>query len=128
MNDTNKEFISTIKNIVWADNNAYLLDPVFLSISGLIILLTLLGSVTLLSNYQLIKISSRKYFTIFCWMLVIVVITALSLTMIGIEIIALSTVPVAFLISFFFLSGERYFWRELLFLIYLGAMTTAYLI
>jgi len=60
-------------------------------------------------------------------MLGIVVITALSLTTIGIEIIALSTVPVALLISFFFLSGDRYFWRELLFLIYLGVMITAFL-
>lgn len=127
MNDRWREFILTIKNIVWADNNAYLMDPVFLSVSGLMILLAIFGSISLMSGYQLIKISSRKYFTIFYWMLGIVVITALSFTMAGIEIVALSTVPVAYVISTFFLSGERYFWKELFFLIFIGAMTAAFL-
>ena len=127
MNDTWGEFISTIKNILWSDNNAYLMDPVFLSVSCLMILLTIFGSISLMSGYQLIKISSRKYFTIFYWMLGLLVITALSLTMVGIEILALSTVPVAYVISTFFLSGERYFWKELSFLIFIAAMVAAYL-
>jgi len=127
MKDTNDKLPLTVKNILWADNNAYLSEPIFLSLSGLIILLTAIGSISLLSEYQLIKVSSRKYFTIFYWMLGLVVITALFFTAIGIEIVALSTVPVAFLISHFFLSGERYFWKELIFLIYISVMTAAYL-
>lgn len=120
--DTNEKLPSTITNILWTENNAYLMDPIFLSLSGLIMLLTAIGSISLLSGYQLIKVSSRKFFTIFYWMLGLLVITALSLSSIGIEIVALSTVPVAFLISHFLLSGKRYFWKELIFLIYLGVM------
>ena len=127
INNTSGNLFSTIKKILWSENNAYLLDPVFLSVSALIILLTIMGSISLMSGYQLIKLSSRKYFTIFYWMLGLLVITALSLTMVGMEIIALSTIPVAFVISHFFLSGERYFWKELFFLIFIGAMTAAFL-
>lgn len=128
MNDTNVKFISTIKNIMWADNNAYLLEPVFLSVSVVIILLTILGSISFLSGYHLMKVSARKYFTIFSWMFGLLVITALSFTTIGIEIIALSTIPTAFMISLFFLSGERSVWRELIFLFFIGVLATAYLI
>jgi len=127
MNDSSGKLFSIIKNIIWSDNNAYLLDPIFLSVSALIILLTIMGSISLLSRYQSIKISSRKYFTIFYWMLGLLLITALSFTMVGMEIIALSTIPVAFVISYFFLSGERFFWKELFFFIYIGVMTASFL-
>lgn len=126
MNDSSVKLLSIIKNILWADHNAYLTDPVFLSISGLITLLTLMGTISLFTGYQSIKVSSRKYFTIFFWMLGILVITALSLTTVGIEILALSTIPSAFVISQFFLSGTRYFWKELFFLIYVGVMVAAF--
>jgi hypothetical protein len=128
MNNTHYNLLAILKNIIWADNNAYLLDPVFLSISALIILLTLFGSISFLSNYQLIKISARKYFIIFYWMLGLLVLSALSLKTIGNEIIVLTTLPVAFFISQFLLSGRKFFWKELFFLIYIGVMTIAYLI
>lgn len=127
MSDTSGKLITTLKNILWSDNNAFLLDPLFLSVSALIFLLTIMGSISLISGYQSIKISSRKYFTIFYWMLGLLVITSLSFTMVGIEIIALSTIPVAFVISQFYLSGKRYFWKELFFLIYIGVMIAAFL-
>jgi len=128
MNNTHYNLLAILKNIIWADNNAYLLDPVFLAISALIILLTLFGSISFLSNYQLIKISARKYFIIFYWMLGLLVLSALSLKATGNEIIVLTTLPVAFFISQFLLSGRKFFWKELFFLIYIGVMTIAYLI
>ena len=128
MNDTSDNLLSIIKNIFWSSNNAYLLEPVFLVKSALIILLAFFGSISFFSEYQSIKISVRKYFTIFYWMLGLVVLAGLSFTTIGNEIVALSTIPVSFVISYFFLSGRKYFWKELFFLIYIGAMATTYLI
>ena len=128
MSDSLRRFITTISSIIWADNNAYLFEPFFLVMTGMIIILVLIGSFTFLTNYQLIKVSSRKYFVVFYWMMGLVGISALAFTTIGIEIIALSTIPSAILISIFFLSGERHFWKELIFLIFISLLLYGYII
>lgn len=117
MNDTFGSLVSTLNGIIWAVNSGYLLNPVFLTISAFMIFLMLLGTFSFLTSYQYIKISSRKFFVVFYWMLAIIGISTLSFSTIGIEIIALSTIPAAFLISIFFLSGEKMFWKEIIFLL-----------
>jgi hypothetical protein len=117
MNDTLGDLLSHLSAIIWALNSGYLFNPWFLGISAFMVFLMLLGSFSFLTNYQYIKVSSRKYFVVFYWMLGIIGISALAFSAIGIEIIALATIPSAFLISIFFLSGEKYFWKEIIFLL-----------
>lgn len=122
MNDTFRLMISTLNGIIWASNSGYLLNPVFLVISAFIIFLMLLGTISFLTSYQYIKISSRKFFVVFYWMLTIIGISTLSFSAIGIEVIALVTIPAAFLVSIFFLSGKKMFWREIVFLLLIGLL------
>jgi hypothetical protein len=122
LNDTINNFLPIIKNILWSRNNAYLFDPVFLVKSALILLLIIFGSISFLTDYQSIKISARKYFTIFYWMFGIVLLTALFLVTIGNEFVGLIAIPATVIISYFFLAGGKYFWKELFFLVYIGVM------
>jgi hypothetical protein len=117
MSDTLGSLISTLNGIIWAANSSYLLNPVFLTISAFMIFLMLLGTFSFLTSYQYIKLSARKFFVVFYWMLAIIGISTLSFSSIGIEVIALVTIPAAFLVSIFFLSGEKMFWKEIIFLI-----------
>ncbi len=119
MNDTFGNLISTLNGIIWAENNGYLFNPFFLAISAFMVLLMLLGTFSFLSSYQYIKVSSRKFFVVFYWMLAIIGISAISFSTIGIEVVALATIPSAFLISIFFLSGEKYLWKEIIFFLFL---------
>jgi hypothetical protein len=119
MNDTLGSLFSKLNGIIWAVNSGYLFDHVFLILSAFMIFLMFLGTFSFFISYQFIKVSSRKFFIVFYWMLAIIGISSLCFSSIGIEVIALLTIPAAFLISIFFLSGEKMFWKEIIFLLFL---------
>ena len=127
MNDTMGNLISRLNGIIWARNSGYLLDPVFLIISAFMIFLMLLGSFSFITTYQYIKVSARKFFVVFYWMLAIVGLSAVCFSTIGIEIIALATIPSAYLISIFFLSGEKLLWKEIIFLLLIALLVFNFL-
>jgi hypothetical protein len=52
----------------------------------------------------------------------IVLLTALFLVTIGNEFVGLIAIPATVIISYFFLAGGKYFWKELFFLVYMGVM------
>jgi hypothetical protein len=114
-----------ITQMLWTSHNAYLIDPYFLFLSAIVVFVSTLGSLSVLSVYHMMKVSTRKYFVIFYWMLGLVVVSALGLVTIGIEIVAFSTVPVALFISHFLVSDQKYIWREIVTWIYLLAMVSA---
>lgn len=118
-----KEMITTI----WTVHNEYLFKPYFLLLTVVVTLLTTLGSLSVLTVYHRMKMSSRKYFVIFYWMLGLIVLAALLLITIGIEIVALSTIPVAYFISHYLLSDHKPVIKEILTWIYLGTMVFALL-
>jgi hypothetical protein len=128
LSNTSNNILPIIKNILWSQNNTYLFKPVFWIKSVLILLLIIFGSISYLNDYQSIKISVRKYLTIFYWMLGIAGLAALFLVTIGNEFIVLTAIPVAVIISYFFLSGRKYFWKELILLVYAGIMVASYLL
>ncbi len=127
LNETSNQILPIIKGILWSKNNAYLYNPVFLAKSALILLLLIFGSISFLTEYQSIKISTRKYLTIFYWMFGLVILTALSLICIGGEFVAIMGIPAAVIISYFFLSGRKYFWKEVFLVIYIGVMAGIFL-
>jgi hypothetical protein len=116
-----KEIIQTL----WTYHNSYLLEPYFLLLTVVVSFVSTLGSWSVLSVYHRMKVSIRKCFVIFYWMLGLVLASALGLVTIGIEIVALSTIPVAFLITQFMVSDQKYLWREIVTWIYLGTMVFA---
>lgn len=128
LNDTGSHILPIMKNIIWSKNNAYLFVSVFLVKSAFILLLIIFGSISILRDYQSVKISVRKYLIIFYWMLGIVGLTILFLVTIGNEFVALYFIPVAVIISYFFLSGRNNFWKEVFLLIYAGVIVADYLL
>ncbi len=114
-----------IIKMLWTDHNAYLIEPYFLLLTVVVAFVSTLGSFSVLAVYHRMKVSSRKYFVIFYWMLGLILASALGLMTIGIEIVALSTIPVAFFISHYLLSDKRLIWNEILTWIYLITMIVA---
>jgi len=124
----NDSFSSVWKEIIimlWSRNNSYLIDPFFLSLTAVVTFMTTLGSLSVISAYHRMKVSSRKYFVIFYWMLGLVLVSALALISIGIEIVILSTIPVVYFISHYLLSDKKMIWKEVLAWIYLVTMVSA---
>jgi hypothetical protein len=126
LNDSDSSLLNDIIKMLWTDNNAYLIQPYFLLLTVVIAFLATLGSFSVLAVYHRMKVSSRKYFVIFYWMLGLVLASALGLMTIGIEIVALSTIPVAFFISHYLLSEKKLIWKEVLTWIYLVTMVFAF--
>jgi len=126
LNDSDTSLLKDIIKMLWTDNNAYLIQPYFLLLTVVIAFLATLGSFSVLSVYHRMKVSSRKYFVIFYWMLGLVLASALGLMTIGIEIVAFSTIPVAFFISHYLLSDNKLIWKEVLTWIYLATMVFAF--
>ena len=122
LNDTDISLWNSILKMLWTDHNAYLLQPYFLLLTGVVAFISTLGSFSVLSLYHRMKVSSRKYFVIFYWMLGLVVASALGLMTIGVEIVAFSTIPVSFFISHYLLSDGKIVWKEILTWIYLATM------
>ncbi len=125
LNDTDTSLWNDILKMLWTDHNLYLLEPYFLILTAVVTFVAALGSFSVIAAYPRMKVSSRKYFVIIYWMLGLVLAAALGLMTIGIEIIALSTIPVAFFISYYLLSDNRIIWKEVLTWIYLGTMIFA---
>ena len=126
LNDSDTSLLKDIIKMLWTDHNAYLIQPYFLLLTVVIAFLATLGSLSVMAVYHRMKVSSRKYFVIFYWMLGLVLASALGLMTIGIEIVALSTIPVAFFISYYLLSDNKLIWKEVLTWIYLVTMVFAF--
>jgi len=120
LNDTYLALWNELISMLWTRHNEYLLQPYFLLFTAVVAILTTLGSLSVLSVYQRIKVSARKYFVICYWIMGLVIVSALAFITISIEIVVLSTIPVAFFISQYLLSDQRRTLKEVLTWIYLG--------
>ena len=79
---------------------------------GFLVLLTLLGSVFLLSQYDDKRISSRKFFKVFFWIFLISIILMAANPVVSQEIIIILALPLTYLISNYFIFMKRQFWGE----------------
>jgi hypothetical protein len=79
---------------------------------GYLIILTLLGSAFLLSQYDGKKISSRRYFKTFFWIFLISVILIFSNPAVSEEIIIILAIPLTYLISNYLIFMKRHVWGE----------------
>ncbi len=120
LSDTYALLWKELLSMLWTSHNDYLLNPYFLVLTGVVALLTSLGSFSVLSVYQRIKVSARKYFVIFYWILGIVIVSALAFISISIEIVALATIPASYFISYYLLSDNQTKFKEVLTWVYLG--------
>ena len=108
--------------MLWDYHNSYLFEPYFWLLSAVVSLAAILGSFSIISVYHRIKVSSRKYFVIFYWMLGILLASGLGLITIGIEIVALSTIPLAYFVTQFLVMGHKSIWKEAVMWFYVAIM------
>jgi hypothetical protein len=122
LNDTYSSLWNELTTMIFTYHNGYLLEPLFLVPTVVITILTTLGSFSVISVYHRMKVSTRKYFVIFYWMLGLILVSALGLITIGEEIVALSTFPVAYFISHYLISDQKHLFKEVLTWTFLATM------
>jgi len=125
---SDQTFITSIVQGVKNVNNQFIFNLGFLVVTVFIFLLSVFGSINLVNSVNIRKMSTRKYFVILYWMLGLSIPSVFLLTSTGLGMIAVSTIPVSFLISTFFMAGKRRFWREFLFLLFIIALVAGHLL
>ena len=120
LTDSYAKLWNELITMLWSRHNDYLLNPYFLAFTAIVAILTTLGSLSVISHFLRMKVSSRKYFVIFFWMLGLLLASALGLLTIDIEIVALSTIPVAYIVSNYLLFNEKTILKEVFLWIYLA--------
>jgi len=120
--------IGSILQGIKAINNKFIFDLAFLIVTVMIFILTALGSISLINSVIIRKISNRKYFIILYWMLGLSIPSVFLFPSTGLGVISISTIPVSFLITHFFSTGKRKFWREFLFFLLLFILVICHLL
>ena len=128
LNDILPQLFSAVQENVHTANVNIINTISFQLISGLFIFLAVLGSSSILSRYDIKKISSRKYFIIFYWMVAFLVVSILFSRSVGIEAIILLAIPFSYIIAHFFIFARNRFWPELLFYLFLGTIAAVMII
>jgi len=82
---------------------------------GFLIILTLLGSIKIIQQYDSKKVSTRKFFTVFFLLFVTSLASFTFVPATSQEMLVITAIPVTFLVSNFFVFLKSRFWGELLF-------------
>jgi hypothetical protein len=82
---------------------------------ALLVLLTIIGSVKIIQQYDSRKVSNRKYYMVLFFIFAFSMISFVFIPATSQEMLVIAVIPVTFLISNLFTSIESGFWRELLF-------------
>jgi hypothetical protein len=127
VSNSDQAFISSIFQGLKAVNNQFIFNVGFLIITAFIFLFSAFGSLSLINSVSIRKMSTRKYFIILYWMLGLSMPSVFLFPSTGLAIIAISTIPISFLITIFFM-GKRGFWKELFFFLFLLALVTCHLL
>ncbi len=125
---SDQALISSVVQGMKSVNNQFLYNIGFLVVTVFIFLLSALGSFSLINSVSIRKMSTRKYFIILYWMLGLSIPTVFLIPSTGLGIIAVSTIPISFLISHFFMAGKKGFWREFLFFLFLLTLAAGHLL
>jgi len=120
MTDSYVRLWNELITMLWSRHNDYLFSPYFLAFTAVVTLLTTLGSLSVFAHFLRMKVSARKYFVIFYWMLGLLLASALGLLTIDIEIVVLSTIPVSYFISNYLLFNESGVVKEVILWSYLA--------
>ncbi|MBL7965632.1 MAG: hypothetical protein JNK09_01440 [Prolixibacteraceae bacterium] len=109
---TTDELVQTVKSN-FVSHQFFLKDNLPMQIySGFLILLTLLGSFFLLTQYDGKKISSRRYFKTFFWIFLVAAILVVASPAVSEEIIIIMAIPLTYLISNYLIFMKRQIWGE----------------
>jgi hypothetical protein len=85
--------------------------------TGFLVLLTLLGSIKILRQYDSVKVSTRKYFIVFFFIFLCSLLSIIIVPVIAQEMMLIIVIPVTFLISNYFVFLKSHFWGNLWFIL-----------
>jgi len=87
---------------------------------GVLVVLTVMGSIVMAQQYDTKKVSSRKYFTVFFFVFLFSLGGFVFIPAASHEMLILTAIPVTYLISNFLVFMKSRFWSEFFFLLLLG--------
>lgn len=87
---------------------------------GVLVVLTIIGSIAMAKQYDTKKVSSRKYFTVFFFVFLFSLGGFVLIPAVSHEMLILTAIPVTYLISNFLVFMKSRFWSEFFFLFLLG--------
>lgn len=128
LNDTLPEMWQTLTGNFSTSVNSFEGDPNLTIYLVVLIVFTVMASFDLLKQYDNKKISSRKYFTAFFCIFIFTLMGYVFLPTASYQILVVAAVPVAFLISNFFVFMKSRFWSEFLFALLLLSMIAMHFI
>jgi hypothetical protein len=97
--------------LIFLTPNEFLQPGIYLYVyTGFLILLTLLGSIKILQQYDFVKVSIRKYFVVFFLIFASTLLSILLIPVIAQEMLLITVIPVTFLISNYFVFMKSRFW------------------
>lgn len=116
LSDQFLDYMKVLERGVVTPNNHFR-DHVFLQLfTGFLTLLTLLGSVKILQQYDTLKVSTRRYFIVFFLLFISSLAGIILIPAVSIEMIVIAAIPVTFLMANFFTTLKKRFWGEFWFL------------
>ena len=114
------ELLKTFEQNLITDNNHFKSNVPLHIFLGFLILLTTLGSIKIIQQYDTKKVSSRKYFTIFFLIFIFLVFSFILIPATSQEILIIILIPVSYLISNFLAFMKGRFWGELILIMLFG--------
>jgi hypothetical protein len=116
----NEVFIAFQKNIITPVNyfkSNYPLQGYVI----LLALLTIIGSVKIIQQYDSMKVSTRKYYLVLFFIFSFSVLSFVFIPATSLEILVITALPLTFLVSNLFVSIQSGLWSELLFTLLWGS-------
>jgi hypothetical protein len=92
--------------------------------TGFLILLTLVGSIKILQQYDSVKVSTRKYFIVFFLIFASTLLSIILIPLIAQEMLLITVIPVTFLISNYFVYMKSRFWGNFWFILLVLMVTS----
>ena len=117
--DSLLEMLKMFERSVVTPNNHFKSNIPIHIFLGYLIVLTVIGSIKIIQQYDTKKVSTRKYFSVFFLLFVFSLFSFTFVPATSQEMLVITAIPLTFLISNFFVFLRSRFWGELLFSILL---------
>lgn len=115
LTDNFLELLKTFERSIISPNNHFKSNITLHIFLGYLILLTVIGSINIIQQYDSKKVSTRKYFTVFFFIFMFSLLSFTFVPATSHEMLVISAIPLTFLISNYFVFLKSRFWGELLF-------------
>lgn len=109
------ELLKTLEENITSVNNHFNTNLPLQLFLGFLILLTVLGSLKMVQQYDTKKVSSRKYFSFFFVLFIFSLLNIIFIPATSQEMLIIVAIPICFLVSNFLVFIKSRFWSELIF-------------